>query len=352
MRMVFLMVVLQITSLNQVSGWGFYAHRLINRQAVFSLPPELMVCFKPHIRFISEKAVNPDRRRYAVKREAEKHFIDLDVYGDSALVLLPIFWSDAVKQFGEDSLRMSGIAPWSTYQTFLQLTRAFERKDLQAILRLAADLGHYIGDIHVPLHTTKNYNGQFTGQYGIHGFWESRLPELFAADYNFFVGKAEYIPNPQILIWETVGQSHAALDSVLAFEARLTARFPEDKKYSFEERGGINTRVYSKAFSQAYHQLLAGQVERQMQHTIKMIADFWYTAWILAGQPDLEVDSEPLEERDSLFVPDNSLKNIRQHETSINGLPELFWKSSGKPQYFWPIFQKYREKRPRFLPIG
>jgi hypothetical protein len=38
-------------------------------------------------------------------------------------------------------------------------------------------LGHYIGDAHVPLHTTSNYNGQKTNQHGIHGLWESRIPE-------------------------------------------------------------------------------------------------------------------------------------------------------------------------------
>ncbi|SHN03660.1 hypothetical protein SAMN04488057_105362 [Cyclobacterium lianum] len=352
MRLLLVILALHLLCLNRGFAWGFYAHRLINRQAVFSLPPEMMVCFKPHINYISEKAVNPDRRRYAVKGEAEKHFIDLDIYGDSAWVKLPRYWSDAVATFGEDSLRNSGIAPWSTYQTFLQLTRAFEQKDLSLILRLAADLGHYIADIHVPLHTTKNYNGQFTGQYGIHGFWESRLPELFASDYNFFVGKAEYISQPQAAIWETIARSHVALDSVLGFEKQLNDRFPEDKKYSFEERGGINTRVYAKAYSQSYHQMLSGQVERQMRNTIKMIADFWYTAWILAGQPDMGTDIVLPEEKDSLYLPDESLKEIRQHDSSFNAPPGPVWMNSGTARYFWPVVRKYRERRPRFLLTG
>ncbi|HAZ26009.1 MAG TPA: S1/P1 Nuclease, partial [Algoriphagus sp.] len=146
--------------------------------AVYSLPPEMMVLYKPHIQFITEKAVNPDRRRYAVKGEAEKHYIDLDHYGDSALFILPIYWNEAVEKFGEDSLRANGIGPWAAYFTFLNLTKAFSERNHSAILRISADLGHYIGDLHVPLHTTKNYNGQLTGQEGIHGFWESRIPEL------------------------------------------------------------------------------------------------------------------------------------------------------------------------------
>jgi hypothetical protein len=55
-----------------------------------------------------------------------------------------------------------------------RLTRAFKEHDRERILRYSADLGHYIGDAHVPLHCTRNYNGQLSGQHGIHGFWESR----------------------------------------------------------------------------------------------------------------------------------------------------------------------------------
>src|SRR5690606_37080554 len=117
--------------------WGFYAHSLINRLAVFSLPEEMIGFYKPQIQYITENAVNPDRRRYAVEGEAEKHFIDLDYYGDSALYILPKYWNEAVEKFTEDSLRLNGIGPWSAYFTFLNLTKAFETKNSEVILRLS-----------------------------------------------------------------------------------------------------------------------------------------------------------------------------------------------------------------------
>ncbi len=269
--------------------WGFYAHKKINRQAVFSLPVEMIGFFKENIQFITENAVNPDERRYAVKGEAEKHFIDADVYGDSAVYTLPRYWKEAKATFTEDTLRKYGIAPWNVYFVQQQLTNAFERNDGSAILRLAADLGHYLGDINVPLHTTENYNGQLTGQEGIHGFWETRIPELLSENFNLFVGKAEYIENTQLAAWDAVIQAHQALDSVLVFERQLNAKFNKDKKYSFEERGNRNVKVYSKAYTLAYHKMLHGQVERQMKKSIKMVADFWFTAWVDAGQPDLSI---------------------------------------------------------------
>lgn len=296
--------------------WGFHAHRMINRQAVFSLPPELIRFYKVHHAYVTENAVNPDRRRYAVKGEAEKHYLDADAYGDSAVYSLPRYWPDAVALYGEDSLRAHGIAPWSTYQTFLQLVLAFEAKDTKRILRVSADLGHYIGDIHVPLHTTKNYNGQLTGQHGIHGFWESRIPELYAEDFDFLVGKATFLPQPQLSIWDALIQTHEAVDSVLHFEKNLNGRFPEARKYSYEERGGINIRVYSKAYTHAYHQLLDGQVERQMRAAIKMTADMWFTAWVMAGQPTLgePIHLTPTEEQPETWRVDEQLRGIRDHD--------------------------------------
>lgn len=292
--------------------WGFYAHSLINRLAVFSLPTELIGHYKPHIQYITEKAVNPDRRRYAVKGEAEKHFIDLDNYGDSALAILPVYWHDAVEKFTEDTLRANGIGPWAAYLTFINLTSAFEQKNTDAILRLSADLGHYLADLNVPLHTTKNYNGQLTDQVGIHGFWESRVPELQAKDYALWIGQAAYIHHPQQSIWDAVAHAHAQVDSVLSIEKSLTESFSADQKYSYEERNRQTVRVYSSGFTTAYAAALDHQVERQMKRSIKMIADFWFTAWVNAGQPDLSgIAEDQLEEE--VILSDGKVK-ARKHD--------------------------------------
>lgn len=269
------------------SKWGFWAHRRINRLATFRLPPEMGIFYKKHIDYITENAVNPDRRRYAVVGEAERHFIDLDMYGDSALQILPKSWADAKTKFGEDSLRKHGIAPWQVQITAYQLTAAFRSKNPRQILRISADLGHYVADSHVPLHTTRNYNGQLTGQVGIHAFWESRIPELLAQDYDLWLGTARYIENPATAIWNAVAVAHLACDSVLLFEKQLTEKWPEDKKYSHETRNGMLVRVYSNEFTTKYDQMIQGQVERQMKAAISMVGDLWYTCWINAGQPDL-----------------------------------------------------------------
>ncbi len=269
--------------------WGFYAHQKINYYAVFLLPPEMMVLYKSNISFLSEHAIDPDKRRYAVPEEGPRHYIDIDRYGVYPYADLPRKWKEAVEKFGEDSLKQHGIVPWHIQTMLYRLTDAFKEKNYSLIMKYSAEIGHYISDAHVPLHASSNHNGQFTNQKGIHGFWESRVPELLAEkEFDFFIGKADYIQNPADFIWKRVLESALAADTVLDYERELTKKFPDDKKYAFENRNGKTIRQYSSAFTIAYNQMLDGMIERRMRQSIYAIASFWYTAWVNAGQPDLK----------------------------------------------------------------
>jgi len=268
--------------------WGFYGHKKINNYAVFLLPPQMLVLYKPHIEFITDHAVDPDMRRYAIAGEGARHYIDIDTYGKYPFTALPRKWNDAVNKFSEDSLQMHGIVPWWVQTMLHRLTDAFKEKNQAKILKLSAEIGHYIADAHVPLHANSNHNGQQTSQQGIHGFWESRIPELLAdKEWDFFIGKADYIKDPGNFIWQRVLESAAAADTVLRFEKELSEQFPADQKFSFEARNGVVTRQYSSAFTKAYDAKLKGMVERRMRMAIYSVASFWYTAWVNAGEPDL-----------------------------------------------------------------
>lgn len=285
----FLLLFFLITISLHTYCWGFFGHRKINNLAVFLLPPEMMLLYKPNIDFITEHAVDPDMRRYAIKEEGPRHYIDIDHYGKYPFTELPRKWNDAVAKFSEDSLMQYGIVPWWVQTMLLRLTSAFKEKNQAKILKISAEVGHYIADAHVPLHASSNHNGQFTDQRGIHGFWESRVPELLAEkQWDFLIGKADHIKNPGDFIWQRVLESAKAADSVLLFEKELSKQFPADQKFSFEERNGVTIRQYSSAFTKAYDAKLNGMIERRMRQSIYAIASFWYTAWINAGQPDLK----------------------------------------------------------------
>jgi hypothetical protein len=385
------------------ADWGFWGHRRLNRMAVFTLPPDMISFFKKHVEYLTEHAVDPDKRRYATRHEAVRHYIDIDHWGTYPFPDLPRNWVDALIKYTEvsvvtdalDTLRLTGEGystreegqfvfsgvdverltgveevkiPYRFYKEFFsrnimpqyyedqwildceevqrlftdfpftisctsayavdhfseygilpynmihmqeRLTKAFRSGDKRAILRLCADFGHYIGDGHVPLHTTENYNGQLTNQVGIHAFWESRLPELFADEnYDFFVGKSEYITDIPEYYWDIVLTSHSYVDSVLSIEKRLSKTYPQAEQYCFEERLGRNIRTQCTDYARAYHNALDGMVEKRMRATVRSIGSAWYTAWVDAGQPDLMKleASEPTEEE---------LQALREEEVLI-----------------------------------
>ena len=295
-----LLTLLLVISTQPVYSWGFFGHQRINYYAVFLLPPEMMVLYKPNISFLSEHAVDPDKRRYAINNEGPRHFIDIDHYGIYPYDSLPRKWNVAIDKYGADSLMTYGIVPWHVQIMLTRLTNAFKENDFSHIMKTSAEIGHYIADAHVPLHANSNHNGQLTNQRGIHGFWESRVPELLAEkEWDFFIGKAVFINNPADFIWKRVLESAKAADSVLRFEKELTKQFGDDKKYAFEERNGKIVRQYSTAFTIAYNNKLHGMIERRMRQSIFAVASFWYTAWVNAGQPNLKsIANQRLTEKD------------------------------------------------------
>lgn len=286
----FLFGALLLFPVKKLNSWGFFGHIRINKMAVFTLPPEMIGFYKRYIDYVSEHAVDPDKRRYASKGEAPRHYIDIDHYGNDTIdpfEAVPERWLDAVAKYSEDTLQAYGIVPWHINTMMYRLTDAFKSKNVERILYLSADLGHYVADSHVPLHTTENYNGQLTGQKGIHGFWESRIPELTADEYDYFVGRAMYLNSPLGVAWNTVKASHAAVDSVFDFERNLNSTFPTDQKYTFENRGASIMKQYSLDYTMAYNAMMDGMVERRMREAVITVGSMWYTAWVNGGEPDL-----------------------------------------------------------------
>ena len=380
-------IALLILSAYTYSEWGFYGHRKINRMAVFTLPPPLISFFKKNIEYLTDHAVDPDKRRYATKHEAVRHYIDIDIWEEYPFDTIPKNWVDALIKYGEikvvdsnldtvliskekliseekevskrnqflqkkkirdfyynnvlpiyyednweiacdsfahyfgetiqltdcskvivtDTFSQHGILPYHLNSMQKRLTNAFRSLNKKSILRLSAEMGHYVGDAHVPLHTTENYNGQLTNQIGIHGFWESRIPELLAdEEYDFFVGKATYIEDPKTYFWKIIEDSHVLVDSVLNIEKELSKTFPTDQQYCFEKRNELTIRQPCKAYALAYAKRMKGMVEKRMAATILALGSVWYTAWIDAGQPDLnliqddELSLEEIEEQKKL----------------------------------------------------
>ncbi|MFY8005066.1 MAG: hypothetical protein ACOVNR_09475, partial [Chitinophagaceae bacterium] len=151
----------------------------------------------------------------------------------------------------------------------------------------SADLGHYIQDAHVPLHTTLNYDGQLTNQNGIHSLWESVVPELEINGYQLYdKTTATYLVSPEKTIWEAIKQAHNLLPQVLSVEKELSSQFTDSTKYRYQKRNNRTQRYYTSNFAKAYGKALAPTIEKQLKLSAKTTACFWYTAWVDAGKPN------------------------------------------------------------------
>jgi hypothetical protein len=298
-------------------SFGFVAHRKINRMAIFTLPPEMIGFFKHHIEYVTERSIDPDRRAHAVQGEAQRHYIDIDHYGINPFSKVPRRWSEAVAKFTEDTLQEHGILPWHVNVMMFRLTKAFEERNIDRILYNATHLGHYISDLCTPLHTTKYYNGRTSQQRGIHALWESRMVELFSDNFNFLVGRAEYLDSPADRAWELVEISHNQVDTIFNVFDHLISNLSPDLIFAIEMRGQTTSRHFSRTFAFAMHENLNRMIERQMQQAVKSVGDFWYTAWVNAGQPDLyklEKRSISLAHRRSLQREEKQLGNIEEYK--------------------------------------
>lgn len=289
-------------------SWGFFGHKKINEIAVYTLPKPLFGFYKFHVDYITEHAIDADKRRYIIKEEACRHYLDGDFYECCTPIdTIPKKYKDAILKYTEDTVLAHGIVPWHIQTMMWRLTEAFKNKEVSKILKYSADLGHYVADCHVPLHASSNYNGQKTNQVGIHGLWESRLPELFNESYDFLTGLAIYEEKPYDRIWKAYEESFGLVDSVLKVEKRVSLQFPEDQKFAFETRGNQVVKVYSHSFSAAYHLALGNMVEERMKASINLLGTLWYTCWVDAGQPNLEnmileqLPTNPVDEE----VPEN-----------------------------------------------
>jgi hypothetical protein len=294
-----LILLLLVPSTKLLFGWGNWGHQHINHAAVLDLPPEMRVFYYNHIDFITEEAVVPDIRKYTINDRAEfaRHFIDIEAFGNDILPQTP---AEAYKKYDSLTLQKYGILPWYIQEMMVKLTKSFKAKNKTEILFLSADLAHYLGDANMPLHTALNHNGQLTNQVGIHGFWESQIPEMFGDDYNFKVASPKYISDIATGTWDIIWHSHKLEDTLLLKEKALRANFPADQVYKKDSTGHIakvwyGDPIYSYAYAVAYNKALDGMVEDQLRHAINDVANFWYTAWVNAGKPDLDdIDSPDL----------------------------------------------------------
>lgn len=267
-------------------AWGFEAHKFIVDRAIELLPPELKPLFVARRAFIVERAIDPDLWRNVWEEEAPNHFLDIDheAFGPYPFAGLPRDYADAVQKFGRDFVHQQGLLPWRTSEFFGRLSREFESLKrapppgyaVDNIVFYSAVLAHYVSDGHVPLHAVINYNGQLTGQDGVHSRWEGELFERNRTALKIAPAPLKPVTVPRDAMFDVLLASNRLAASVL--EADRTA--------------AAGREFYDDVYFDAFGKATLSTLERRLNDSIAAVASFIVGAWETAGKPPIPADTD------------------------------------------------------------
>ncbi len=273
------------------SQWGFWAHRQIHRQAVYLMPAPVAEFFRAHVQELIDHSIDADNRRRTDPDEAPQHYIDLDRYGSYPFDDLPRNYDDALKKFGYERLKENGLVPWRIAAFADSLTIAFREQNREKIIYFASNLGHYVADANVPLHATENYDGQLTGQKGIHARWESLYPQKFMLprENAYLLNGSIFIiddPTQEAFKWSL--ESFLLSQQVLEIDKQTQSELSQENLY---EPPSENSSKSRREFSQMYYEKLKEKtnqmVENRFELSVVRVASIWYFSWLKANKPNL-----------------------------------------------------------------
>ncbi len=258
-------------------SWGYAGHYKINESAALSFNGR-MSQFRAWKNVLAGHGSDADDRKRYDESEGPKHYIDIDNYSEFlATGWISESYDSLGSLHGSAFVRDNGLLPWATLATFDTLKRCFEQGDLDRAVLVAADLGHYVGDGHMPLHICKNYNGQFTGNYGIHSRYESTMINAHIGDISYNGDSVSVIKDVASYIFGYLYKSYRYRDSVLMADDYATeiTRFTDSVSYidALWSRTGNFT---IELFHDASHAL----------------AELIFTAWVEAGSPSMNSASD------------------------------------------------------------
>jgi hypothetical protein len=266
-------------------AWGFAAHQYIMRRAIDLLPPDIKPFFAHFRDEVVVRVKDPDHWRNVglPGEEDPNHFLDFGVteYGRYPFTALPREYGAAIEKFGTIALRRNGLLPWHEAEEFGNLRRAFEtfKRDsgyfIDNTVLFAAAAAHYIQDAHVPLHATNNFDGQLTGQHGVHVRFESNLFERYQARLAINPAPPKPITNPRDAAFDVLLASYQLVDPLLkADKAAAAGKDTYDDGY------------FEKFFAGAKPIL-----EQRIADSITATAGIMIGAWEQAGKPILKTEN-------------------------------------------------------------
>lgn len=267
-----------------LSSWGGTGHYIISYGASFSFNAE-MSQFSNWTNYLADHASDADYRKNDDPNEGPKHYIDIDNYNEFANEEpLPYTFVQAVNRYGYDFVISNGTLPWSTKNTYDSLVLALKDLNIEKAKSFAADLGHYVADGHMPLHLTKNYNGQLTNNYGIHSRYESTMINSYENELKDYQSiTISHIDDVQKYVFEYISDNYKYVDSILIADNYARSINSDYNSWEYNNALWLKTKAFTKIL---------------FANSSKQFAELIYSAWIDAGRPSFTntgvYDNEPI----------------------------------------------------------
>ena len=256
-------------------SWGGTGHYKINTASGLSFNAQ-MAQFDVWITTLANHASDADDRKAWDPDEGPKHYIDIDNYPEFVETgRIPQTLDSVIALHGSNFVYDQGILPWATLVTFDSLESCFERLDWAKAVLFASDLGHYVADGHMPLHITRNYNGQYTGNTGIHSRYESTMINTYIAQITYEGFDIAEIEDVNQYVFNYLYADYSFVDSVIAAD-----------NYAKEIAGNTN----SAAYKQALWDKSKGFTIPLFSNASHALTELIYTAWVRAGSPQMSPD--------------------------------------------------------------
>ena len=253
-----------------LTSWGTVGHKTINSKCPDSFPAS-MNSFKIWADSLGSNASNADNRKSSDNTESPKHFIDIDSYPEfNSTGRIPSTYDSIVSIHGSGYVINIGTLPWATLNMYDTLKVDFQKRKWHKAMLDASDLGHYVGDGHMPLHLATNYDGQLTGQKGIHSRYETSMVGTYTSSLNTYSGtQVQFVSNVNKYIFDYIYFDHQYEDSVLVADS-----------YAKNLTGStISTEYYTALWSKAHFTTML------FKNASHALAELIYSAWVEAGSP-------------------------------------------------------------------
>lgn len=257
-----------------LSSWGNTGHSIISFRINLSFNEE-MSQFNDWVFYLSEHASDADNRKRNDPSEGPKHYIDIDNYEDFVTNgTIPQSLEDCIAAYGADFVHDNGYLPWATLAMYDSVVHCMRRGDWNNVKRYAADMGHYVADGHMPMHLTKNYDGQFTGNKGIHARYEIDMIARYKDEIVYDGTPAQNIGDPRDYIFNYIYDNYPYMDSILIAD-----------DYASEMGNGNTSDQYYMALWERTEYLTI----KMFQDASHALAELLYSAWVEAGRPSEQV---------------------------------------------------------------